>query len=391
MGARMLCLQRIVPMVAALMLASGAFADVIKRETGSDTFIAGPVIDEALNTAGDAFVSSRSLDLQGQTKGDLHITGFNVDVNADVAEDLYAFGATVSIRGNTAGDLTVAGFSVRTDAVAATGANARLLGSTVTIDGPVSGALSAIGRDVILNAQIDGDARIVAKSITFGPKAVISGTLIYSAATKLTVPETVAPAERVVFERMASPDVWDDWGEVGREMPVFPTFATMFFGFVVSLVFFLILGALMLSFLPDRLEKLRQSVAEAPGRSILLGVLGLSMLFGLVPVTGLTIVGLPFVPIVILTIIIFWTLGYALGAYSVAMRLWTGLGGEDNPSNVVRLLVFGAAIVIVALLNFIPFLGWVANYTIVLMGVGAMTRIFCNSIYGTGSLQTDPA
>ncbi len=178
---------------------------------------------------------------------------------------------------------------------------------------------------------------------------------------------------------------------MGKDMPAFPTFMSVMFGFVISLLFFLVLGALALGFMPDRLAKLQHSVADAPGRVLLLGIGGLSVLFGLVPITAMTIVGLPFVPVVLLAIVVAWTLGYALGAYSVAMRLWVGIGGAENPSNLARLLGFAAGIIFVALLNFIPFVGWVVNFALVLLGVGAMTRPIFQSLrsHSGATLKTD--
>jgi hypothetical protein len=149
------------------------------------------------------------------------------------------------------------------------------------------------------------------------------------------------------------------------------------------------LGAVMLGFMPKRLSRMRRSIAKAPGQTLLLGVIGLSMLFGMAPITALTIVGLPFVPIVVLAIVVAWTLGYALGAYGVAMRIWLGFGGAEDPPNATRLMVFAAAITAVSLLNFIPFVGWVANYTLVLLGIGAMTRVLFQSMIGTPDVVLD--
>jgi hypothetical protein len=174
-----------------------------------------------------------------------------------------------------------------------------------------------------------------------------------------------------------------------KEMPIFPTFASMFFGFLISLLFFLVLGALMLGFMPKRLETMRMGIASAPGKSLLIGVIGLSMLFGMVPITGMTIIGLPAVPIVVLAIIVAWVFGYALGAYSIAMRIWSAFGSTEEPGNVTRLLVFAGAITLIALLNFIPFVGWIANYTLVLLGVGAMTKALFNRLLGNPGLAFD--
>ena len=374
---------------AFVCLSSASWADTVSVRNGSDTFYAGGQVSESVDTVGDTFIGARSVQLLGATQGDLHISGFDVSVSADAAEDLYALGGAVVIRGAIAEDLTAAGFSLRTEPTSETRGNVRLLGNTVTIEGPVAGALSVMGRDVILNAPIKGDARILAQTLSFGPDAVISGTLSYSTKDEVAVPDRVAPSERVIFEKMSARRAWVDWDEFGKDMPVLPSFASLMFGFVISLLFFLVLGALMLGFMPKRLAKMRQSIAAAPGQTLVLGVIGLSVLFGMVPIVALTIIGLPFVPIVLLAIIVVWTLGYALGAYSVAMRIWIGLGGAPDPSNVARLLVYGAAIIFVALLNFIPFVGWVANYTLVLLGIGAMTNALFQSLIGNPGMALD--
>ena len=376
-------------LITALSLSTASVADTISTQNGGDTFLAGDQLTQPVATVGDTFMSARTVKVTGDVRGDLHVSGFDVSVNTDAAKDLYAVGGTVVIRGSIAEDLTAAGFSLRTESGSKTQGNARLLGNSVSIEGPVEGALSVMGRDVILNAAIKGDVRILAQTLSFGPDAAVNGTLTYSTEDKMAVPERVAAAERVVFEKPSGARIWEGWDEIGKDVPVLPTFVSLMFGFVISLLFFLVLGALMLGFMPKRLSQMRRSIAAAPGQTILLGVIGLSMLFGMVPILALTIVGLPFVPIVLLAIVVVWTLGYALGAYSVAMRLWAGLGGSPDPSSAARLLVLAAAFIGVALLNFIPFVGWVVNYTLVLLGIGAMTNVLFQRLIGNPGIALD--
>lgn len=375
--------------IALVILSHGAFADTVSTRNGGDTFFAGGLISQSIDTGGDTFVAARSARMKGAALGDMHVSGFDVSVDVDVAEDLYAMGATVVIRGTIAEDLSVMAFSARTESSSETAGNARLMGNSVTVEGPVAGALSVVGRDVILNAKITGDVRITARTLSFGPDAVVAGTLTYSTKDKINVPTRVAPAERVSFEKTSGGQVLAEWQDVRKDMPAFPTFASMMFGFLISLLFFLALGALMLGFMPKRLARMRRGIAAAPGQTFMLGVIGLSMLFGVVLVTALTIIGLPFVPIAVLTVVVAWILGYALGAYSVAMRLWIGLGGADDPSNIARLMILAGAITFIALLNFIPFVGWVANYTLVLLGIGAMTRAVFQSLIGSPDVVFD--
>ncbi len=374
---------------AAIGCGTVAQSDTTMMENGGDRFISGGVVDAPVGGRGDTFLSGRTVVARGVVGGDLHVTGFEVSVRAQTGEDLYAIGGTVDLGGSVTRDMTAAGFSLRTQSDAQTGGNARLMGNTVTIEGPVTGALSVIGQDVILNAAIDGDARILSRTLTFGPDARVGGTLTYGAPEPIAVPDRVATPDRVVFEAISAKGMWDDFDEIQREMPMLPGVASLLFGFVISLLFFLVLGALFLGFMPRRVEKLRQRISEAPGQSLVLGVLGLAVLFGLVPITALTFIGLPFVPIAILAIVVFWTLGYALGAYSVAMRLWHAFIGDQLPGMIVRLSIYAAAIILVALLNFIPFVGWVVNYTLVLLGIGAMTHAILQRLIGNTGVAFD--
>lgn len=385
----MLKITQAIALSLALGLSGQALAETVSVTHGGDAFVAGAQVSEVVDTGGDAFMAARTVQARGAAGGDVHVSGFDLSIGTDAGEDLYAAGATIVIRSAVAKDLTAAGFSVRTEKASVTQGNVRLFGNSVTIEGPIEGALLVTGRDVILNAPIKGDVRILAQTLSFGPYATINGTLTYASKEKIAVPERVAPSERVVVETYSGSRVLKEWDNAGKDMPVLPTFASLIFGFVISLLFFLVLGALMLGFMPKRLSRLRRSIAAAPGQTILLGVVGLSMLLGMVPITALTVVGLPFVPIVLLAIVVIWTLGYALGAYGVAMRIWSGFGGADDPSSIMRLLVFAAAIIFVALLNFIPFVGWVANYTLVLLGVGAMTRALFQWLIGNPDVAFD--
>ena len=365
-------------------LAVPSVAETVQRTNGSDVFMAGNNVSQTINADHDVFASGSSVTLRGQAQGDVHVSGFDVDVETRTAGDLYAMGATVTVRAEIAEDLSAMGFSVRTSQGAETAGNARLLGQTVTIDGPVGGALTAMGSEVFLNAAIDGDAWIVAETITYGPEAVISGRLNYSSTSEITPPERVISADRVSFERLDRSEAFSSARETWHHMeyPVFPTFASIFAGFLITLAFFVIVGAIFLTFLPKPVERLRGSISERPGLIFLVGVIGLSILFGMVPITAMTVVGLPLVPFVLLAIVLAWTLGYILAAYAAGMRVWQAFGGQEEPSIWGRLAALAIAVIAIAILNFIPFIGWVANYTLVLLGIGAMTHMLFERLIG---------
>lgn len=371
-----------------LVLASPLKAETLNEVVGGDTLMFGSNPMTPVAAPRDVVAAGPTVTISGTVAQDTHAMGFDVEIDAATGEDVSAMGFSVNLRGPVGGDLTASGFTIRLSRDAEVAGNARLAGGTVTIDGPVRGSLVALGAEVILNAEVTGDALISAETIIFGPEARIGGTLTYSAPTKIDIPESVIAADRTTFTTLDHRGMMRDAGEMWRdwEYPVLPTFMSLLGGFIVTLGFFFVLGAILLSLMPRKVGRLEHIIAERPGMALLSGGIGLSILFGLVPISVLTIVGIPFVPIVLLATVAVWTLGYILGAYALAMRALRGTGAPENPTIWIRLLALLVGVTLIALLNFIPFLGWMANFALVLIGVGAMTIALFNQMIGT----TDP-
>ncbi|XDA97987.1 hypothetical protein AB1M95_18040 [Sulfitobacter sp. LCG007] len=366
-----------------MALAGPGFGQSPDRVIGGDILRAGEM-RSPLQATCDVLAAGATVSLDGSVAQDAHAAGFDVDVDATTGGDLYAMGFSVSLRGPVGGDVTASGFSVRVGSEAEIAGNARIAGGRVAIDGPVLGALAVAGGKVTLNSEVSGDVLLAGETLVFGPDARIGGTLTYSAPARIEIPERVVSADRVTYQPYQrsemmrdAREMWSDW-----EYPVLPTFLSVLSGFLVTLGFFVVIGALFLTLAPKQVRHLRRGIEAQPGMALLSGVIGLSMLFGLVPISALTIVGLPLVPIVLLATVVLWTLGYILGAYVLAMRVLRGLGAAENPEIWMRLLALVVGVTLVALLNFIPVLGWMANFALVLLGIGGMTTALFERLTG---------
>ena len=354
-------------------------AEAVQRTNGTDTFIAASSGMPDLQTSGDVFASGGAVITRGDVGGDAHVTGFDVEVEAAVAGDLYAAGAAVTLRAPVGGDVSMMGFSLRTADTAITTGNVRMLGSTITIDGSVGGALTAAGGEITLNSAVTGDALLQGGTLTFGPKARIGGTLTYSAPKPALIPPDVIPAARVVYhqtepltQRFKNMHEWGD-GWMGHYRQTFPGTLSIAAAFLVTMGFLVLLGGAILALSPQRVEALRLTGTQRPALMVLFGVVSMAMLIGLVPVAVMTVIGLPFVPIVVLAILVVWTLAYVFGAYVVALRLYLAFGGHEDPALGLRIVLLACGIVIFSLLNFVPVLGWMVNFVLVLFGIGTLS------------------
>lgn len=337
---------------------------------GGDVFVAGASASINAPSPRDAFVSGFSSSLDGDVAGDGHAAGFDVNVDGNIRGDLYVVGASISVNGSVGEDLTATGFSVRTGADASVGGNARIAAGSIVVSGPVSGSLAATGGTVQLNGAVAGDATLAGAEIKFGENARIGGRLTYHAPSQIDIPASVAPADRVSFVPIENAEGWRDMAEK-HAWSFWPSFLSVVSAFVVTLVFLLVVAAVLIGFAPSTVERCRAAALARPGRSLLAGFLVLAMLIGLVPVSAVTIIGIPLIPVVILAIVAAWILAYLLGAYAIALRLATALFAPVR-GNAERIAALAAGLVVLAILNFIPVLGWLINLAIMLYGLGAI-------------------
>lgn len=366
-------------------------AEEARRIHGGDYYIAGDTVLENLGSPRDVFMAGSVIATSGTVAGDIHIAGYNVDVTTLTGADLYVFGSSITLAAPVGEDTTMAGYSIHTRPAGVTAGNARLFGQTVRVEGAVNGALIAFGNTVVLNAPVAGDVWIAAGDVSFGPDARIDGQLTLTSDDAVDVPDRVIPADRVRREDWdrgsAYHQIRQNWDRM--DMPGPPGWLAVLSVFFIGLLFLVILAAIVLRFWGAPVDRMRQAITDRPFHAALLGIGGLSAVFGLVPVTALTVAGLPFVPVAVLLVLVVWNLGYLLAAFALALWVLRAITGASDPSLPVKLAAIAVVIPFLALLNFIPVLGWVVNYTLVLLGVGGVSAVLYDRLTGTTPTTLD--
>ena len=345
---------------------------------GGDVYTGGSA-PSSVSAERDAFAYGVSVNLAGQIGKDAHAAGFDVEIDSDIGADLYAVGGSITVRGNVVEDLSVSGFTVRLNEKASVGHNARIVGANISINAPIGGSLLAAGGKISLNAPVSGDVRLSAGEIEFGPAAKIQGKLTYSTENEISIPASVISADRIQQVPFKGSDLMRDLRETMPEDISFfwPSFFGLVLTFLATLGFFLIVSAVCLAFMPSLVDRLRQRAVANPGMAELSGFLGLAFVAGLVPVSALTLVGLPLIPIVLLAIFALWLLGYLLGTYAVSTRVWMAFSSDTqlDGSMAIKLMVLTAGLVALAILNFIPVVGWLINLAVMFLGLGSITLL----------------
>ncbi|AJY46136.1 hypothetical protein TM49_11345 [Martelella endophytica] len=357
-------------LAALLFAAPAALADDDTFVFGGDTYASGATPSLRQDSPRSAFLSGFSVTLDGAVTRNAHLAGARVRADGPVSGDLYAAGFSVDVDGAVAGDVSIAGANIEIGESASIGGNARLFGGTVEVDAPITGSLLAAAGNLTLNAPISGDAMFAGDEISFGPDATIGGTLTYSAPEEIDIPESVISPEKVTFHKL-TPSVTETTDE---DEALVSSDTVKVTGYITTLVFMLALAAFFLTFTPTRVEAMRARLMTRPLASLGYGFLALSMLIGAVPVALLTLVAIPLIPFVVLATVIAWTLAYLLAVFALSWWVVTKIR-PMRASLLNMLLATAAGLVLMSLLHYLPFFGWIANMAVVLIGLGAMAAI----------------
>ncbi|UPV75526.1 polymer-forming cytoskeletal protein [Halorussus limi] len=320
-------------LLAVLVVLAAVPAPVAADETRSGGTV---VVEEGETVAEDLTAFGGTVVVRGTVDGDVTAFAGNVFVEGRVNGDLDAFAGNVRVNGTVTGDANVAGGNF-----------------LLAEGGRIGGQLEAATGNAVVEGEIGGTARVGAGTIRLGPSAAVGGDFVYDGDLDR------APGARIDGEVRREPDL--DLG-VGFTGPLFPNWVGAVYGFVANFV----LGAIALLVFPRFSAGVADRAAADPLRSA--GV-GLLLFVGVPVLLVLLFISLVGIPLGLLGILLYgfalW-LGYVYGAFALGGWL-VGLADGDS-----RWVALAVGLAVVSLVGFVPILGGLLQFVVLLLGLGAL-------------------
>jgi cytoskeletal protein CcmA (bactofilin family) len=292
---------------------------------------------------------------EGQTVDGLEAFGGSVVVYGTVDGDLSAFAGDVTIAesGRVTGDVSGAAGSIRIAGTVDGDVSGGAGDVTVTETGTIGGNLNAGAGTVRIDGTIAGDVTVGAERIVLGSTASVAGDLTYDG--QLQGPRSTVAGTITRDASLGGPTVF-------QPVPVFSDWVLGVYSFFVNLA----LGALLLLAFPRFSRRVADSAVEGPARA---GAAGLVMLVGvpiLLVLTAITIIG---IPLAVVGAMVFGVLAWVGAVYGrIAVGTWlTAYTAVE--SRWAALLV---GFLVVAVVVRIPFVGWIPELLVALLGLGAL-------------------
>jgi cytoskeletal protein CcmA (bactofilin family) len=321
---------------------------------GGNVFIEG-------KTSGDLFAAGGSLQIAGPVEQDLAAAGGSINISGNVGSNVRASGGSVNINGQVGGDILAAGGSIWLYSSNPVGGDVVAAGGNIVLERPVKGSAKIAGGSVTINSKIDGNVSIRAsKSLVFGPNAQISGKIKYQG----PAPATVSDGAQLSAIEFTKTPGFNGLANIRKALGAFA---------LLKFIAMLLAGLLLAHFLKKRVETVIKHTRDNPWANLGIGALGAIA----IPVTVL---------ILLLTVVGYYAaivVGAWFGLISLITALITGIflgslllpyltKNQYEPSD-WRNVVLG--LTILAIITWIPIIGWLAATILYLMTFGGMLRM----------------
>lgn len=347
--------------VGALNASAATGDERVEGAMGADRFVAGGNIARTEPVDGDFIGAGGTLEVDAPVKGDAVLMAGNVRMAGAVGQNLYAAGGRVTIDGAISRNARVAGGKVQVGNGASIGGNLTAAGGNIAMRGSVKGYVQAAGGEVLIDGPVEGDVSVNGGRLRLGPAARVGGNLTYRG-DDLSVDPAASVAGRT--DRLASSPASSNAYNNARSFGVNG-------GWIWS-AGLILLAALFAAAVPPASMRVSRALAAHPWYSLLAGFIAIVCIPFAVILLMITVIGIPLAMVVLLGYLILLVLGYVATAVSAGDAAVRRSRAADAQRSSWRVPAAAAAMLALTLIARIPFIGGLAVFVAVIIGIGAM-------------------
>ncbi len=334
----------------AVVIASG---DVIN----DDLYVAASLLVINGTVNGDILWAGETINVNGIVNGSITAIGMNINIDGEVSRSVRAAGSNINIRGKIGGDLMVAGSTVEMTNKATIGRDLAFAASKIHIDSMIEKSIRGYGTDATLSNTVGSDVTITVNNLTIASSAQIRGNLIYTSKDAAKIQNGAIIGGTTTHKEAQT-----------RTTPTWPPLGI--WGSVICFFMALLTGIVLIVIAPKRAKLVAAAIKSKPLPTLGWGAL----IFFATPIAAvivcITVIG---IPVGLIGLVLY---GIALYVSLVIVSLFIGSWILGRSSKIetrgIMIGAFSLGLIILTLVNLIPYIGIPLFMATAIFGLGAM-------------------
>ncbi len=322
-----------------------------------DIYLAGGNVDVAATVDGDVVAAGGTVTVGDEIKEDALLAGGSVTVHGKVHDDVRAAGGSLTLDADVGDDALLAGGNVTLTPASRVGGRAWLAGGELDIAGHIGKELKAAGGHIVIAGEVMGDATLAGDDIEIKPETVIHGNLRY-----------MSPKPAVI-DKAAKIDGTITHLPGARHEPSAAGATAAGIGMLVSVM---VTGIVLLLLLPRVAAAVTQQIAQAPWKSLGLGLAVLTATPLVIVLLWVSLIGVWLGFILLAVYLIALLAGFLAGALCAGEAALTRLRRQVELTRGARVAALVIALIVVGVLGLVPGLGGLVIFGMLLFGLGGL-------------------
>jgi cytoskeletal protein CcmA (bactofilin family) len=259
----------------------------------------------------------------------------------------------------------------------------------LTHGGKVRGDVVVLAGEATVNGEIDGNLVVVAGSLSLRSGAVVTGDLVAAASSVERDPASRVEGQVQDAFHWETPIVPGSWSVFRRSQDGgMLTLLGNVLQWIMTNVALIVLGILMILFLPKPTAGVQEAVLKGWVPSAGVGLLTLMALAIVLPVLVIICLGIPIAVVLGVTAAAAGLFGWVATSIIIGHRILAGLKVHDAHFG----LAVMAGVLTVRLVSAIPCIGWLAALAVLCVGLGSvvLTRFGTMPYVPVSSLAAGP-
>ncbi|MDO5708297.1 MAG: hypothetical protein Q4P31_06665 [Andreesenia angusta] len=312
--------------------------DAIGLESGKieegTAFYSGNNINIDGNINGNAFIAGQDINIRGNIDGNLFIAGNNINIEGEVKGTIFSAGNLVTIKSNSR-DVFVAGNIINLDE-----------GFRVERD------LFMGGSNILLNGEVGRDLNLTFDKCDIGDKFKVKGDMTYESKNKISG-----------IDSKVEGDLKYKKTEIENKKK---SILNVFKDIVISILGLLLVWAIGIIINRRLWISNARTMKKNPLLSFGIGLATLILMPAIIIILMVTIIGLS--SAIILSLL------YGISIYISQIIISVAIGDAIFRGREIHYGIWGAllGLIIIKLLTLIPFAGFIINFMIICLGLGAI-------------------
>lgn len=348
---KILCLALVLVFSFAIVKSTYAFETAsVSNGSGDLLLSAGQAVND------NYFAFGNVVTLDGNISGDLFSAGNQLEVNGAVSNNAFIAGNNVVLKGKIDRDVFAVAASITVDKDAVIEGDFSVFANTIIINGQVKGNVRSGANALTINGIVGKNVYTSISNLTINSSASINGDVVYTSDNQAKIDPNAKISGQIEMKQATSTktETQSNAAKAGT--------------FLLSLLSTLLVGVVLLLIMPKKSEEFANIIKTRFWASFGVGFLVLLLVPMAIILLFAIFIGIP------LALILTALYIFAIYISTIFVGLTIGKLITHEKWSSIWAMTFG--VVILSIVSFIPYLGGIFGFIIILLGLGSIGLSF---------------